>query len=210
MTLIMAVKWEDRVIVVSDSRTKAGNAIVPPFHGKIAVIDDVLVGLAGELAYSQYYVDEMRAGKLAGENVINREFHRGMQAKLIHMGQVTQVDEKGEPQETCVGPMQMILAQGATLRVSSSDELPMDVPYATIGSGTAVANNYMYFLLQGNPVPLNTFNTSVGSLVHELAYIGQRVAATDVSISGPWFYADTVDLGIHRLPGYAEIRNENV
>ena len=85
-----------------------------------------------------------------------------------------------------------MVAQETKLVLLSANEIPMEVDTGIIGSGSEVANA----LLFGRDMS----QLSVQTAVTELVEIGQFVARTNTTVSGPWHWADTKELAVWQLP----------
>ena len=186
----MAATLSDRVVIVADSRALQEHLVVAQVK-KIAVVGQTLVGFSGALGHCQQYVHEMEMGQQQGEAILSAQFHRKVQGAIYGLMPIPGVDD--EEGGMCGCPeISLTMAAGTKLFLLSAEEIPMEVETATIGSGQEVANAMLY----GRDMS----QLSVQTAVTELVEIGQFVARTNTTVGGPWYWADTKELAVWKLP----------
>ena len=176
--------------MVSDSRALRDYIVVAQVK-KIAVVGQALVGFSGALGHCQQYIHEMEAGQQHNEDLLSARFHRTVQGAVYGLMPIIGVNDKAD--DMCECPeVSLMVAQETKLVLLSANEIPMEVDTGIIGSGSEVANA----LLFGRDMS----QLSVQTAVTELVEIGQFVARTNTTVSGPWHWADTKELAVWQLP----------
>lgn len=192
MTLIMAAKLPDRVVMVSDSLACMDDIVVPPFGSKIDIVGSYLIGVSGNLAYAQEYVRQATLLE-SSHDLFDPATQRKIQARLFALSHIEGVKGIDGTEEGYIPPLAAIIARGKCVVKATVDGLPFESDYFAVGSGDRVAYNHMYFEIRDT-------HRCAEDLVAALVAIGRKTAATDTSVGGPFFWADTSELAVWRYP----------